>query len=321
MEKETYNKPHKSYKEQVQLLKQRGLIINDELRAIKHLNNVSYYRLSAYMLPYKKKENGVILDEFKDGTTWDKVYNLYIFDRKLRLLIFDIIERLEISIRTQIIYQLSEKYGSHWQDNKDVFKDPVDIILQDGKVVHIDVFGEIQAHITKQLNENKTEVFIEHYRNKYDYPINPPSWMCLEIMYFNHLSKIFKGLKNRSDKSGISEHFGLSPEIFSSWLHTINYVRNLCAHHARLWNRDLNIPPKKLSYSRSKKWLSNPNSSKRSKIYYFLAMLNYLQQTSNPNSSFKLRLFNLLNEYKHIINLNAMGFPKDWKKEEMWKSQ
>lgn len=68
-----------------------------------------YYRLSAYMLPYKQSENGIILDTFRDGITWEMIYNLYVFDRKLRILVFDAIERLEIAIRTQIIYQLSHK--------------------------------------------------------------------------------------------------------------------------------------------------------------------------------------------------------------------
>lgn len=318
MKKKTYTKPHKSYEEQIQLLQERGLEIKDEQRAIKHLNNISYYRLSAYMLPYKKSKNGIIQDNFIEGATWSDVYDLYVFDRKLRILVFDIIERLEISIRTQIIYQLSEKYGSHWQDNRDIFKALKEKQLQYGTVVTMDVFSEIQNHIKQQLNSNKAEVFIEHYRNKYSSPENPPSWMCLEVMYFNHLSKICAGLKKRSDISGISEHFGLPPDIFCSWLHTINYVRNLCAHHSRLWNRDLNIVPKRLSFSKSKIWLTNPKTVQRSKMYYFLSMLNYLLQTSNPNSSFKLRLYELLDDYKHVVNHRAMGFLQDWDKEKMW---
>ena len=87
------------------------------------------------MLPYKQNENGMILDAFKTGTTWDMIYNLYVFDRKLRLLVFDAIERLEVAIRTQIIYQLSHKYGSHWQDRQDIFNPPTEITLRDGRKV------------------------------------------------------------------------------------------------------------------------------------------------------------------------------------------
>ena len=113
----TYNKPPKTFDEQIQILENRGLIINDRARAKRHLSNVSYYRMSAYMLPFKKRDaSGKPLDEFVEGTTWDDVYSLYKFDRKLRLLVFDAIERIEIALRTQVIYQLSHKYGSHWQN-------------------------------------------------------------------------------------------------------------------------------------------------------------------------------------------------------------
>lgn len=85
---EVFNKPPLTYEKQVELLLSRGLIVTDRKRAERYLANISYYRLSAYMLPYKKKENGIIIDAFKEGTTWDDIYDLYVFDRKLRLLVF-----------------------------------------------------------------------------------------------------------------------------------------------------------------------------------------------------------------------------------------
>ncbi len=318
---ETYNKPPLTYTEQLELLKSRGLIIPDEARAKRHLANISYYRLSAYMLPYKQSEDGIVLDLFKENTTWDMVYNLYVFDRKLRLLVFDAIERLEIAIRTQIIYQLSHKYGSHWQDNPDIFTPPTQIILHNGRTVTTDVFGDIQKHIKEQLHNNKAEVFIQHYCTKYGTPENPPSWMSVEIMYFNHLSRICTGLKQRADINGIASYFDLPPKTFCSWLHTINYVRNICAHHARLWNRDLNIVPERLSFSKHLMWISHPETAKRKKIYYFLCMINFMLQTANPTSPFKNKLKELLNEYEGLVSLNAMGFPKNWKDEEIWVTQ
>ena len=209
---EVFNKPPLTYEKQVELLLSRGLIVTDRKRAERHLANISYYRLSAYMLPYKKKENGIIIDAFKEGTTWDDIYDLYVFDRKLRLLVFDAIERLEVAIRTQIIYQLSHKYGSHWQDNAHIFNPPREVTLRDGRKITIDVYREIQSHIKEQLHSNKAEVFIQHYHNKYDTPENPPSWMSVEIMYFNHLSKICTGLKNRADIVGIAYYFDLPPK-------------------------------------------------------------------------------------------------------------
>lgn len=318
---ERYNKPPLTYTEQVELLKSRGMDILDEKRAGRLLANISYYRLSAYMLPYKQSKDGKILDVFKEGTTWDMVYNLYIFDRKLRLLVFDAIERQEVAIRAQIIYQLSHKYGSHWQDRQEIFNPPTTITLRDGRSVTIDVYDDVQKHIREQLHNNKAEVFIQHYRNKYNMPENPPSWMSVEIMYFNHLSRICMGLRQRADINGIASYFALPPKTFCSWLHTINYVRNICAHHARLWNRDLNIVPERLSFSKRLDWISNPETAKRSKIYYFLCMLNYMLQTANPTSPFKNRLKGLLNEYEDIVSLSSMGFPAGWTHEKMWEDE
>lgn len=315
----TYKKNPLTYQEQVELLKSRGLVVPDESRAKRLLANISYYRLSAYMLPFKEKVNGKVVDSFKPGTSWDAVYDLYVFDRKLRLLVFDAIERIEIAIRTQIIYQLSHKYGANWQDDPSIFKGPVTRVLRNGNSVTDDVYSDIQNYIREQLQSNRAEVFIQHYRTNYNNPINPPSWMTVEILYFNHLSRICNGLKYRADINGIANYFCLSPQIFCSWLHTINYIRNLCAHHARLWNRDMNIVPEKLHFSKSLKWISNPDTVQRGKIYYFLCMIIYLLQTVNPTSSFKNRIMDLLDEYKDIVSLSAMGFSSGWEAEDLWK--
>ena len=96
-------------------------------------------------------------------------------------------------------------------------------------------------------------------------------------------------------------------------------IRNICAHHSRLWNRDLNIVPMKLGFSKAKIWISNPNTAQRSKMYYFVCMINYLLQTANPKSGFKNRLMMLLEEYQHVANSGLMGFPDNWKDEKLWK--
>lgn len=145
--------------------------------------------------------------------------------------------------------------------------------------------------------------------------------MSVEIMYFNHLSRICTGLKQRADINGIASYFALPPKTFCSWLHTINYVRNICAHHARLWNRDLNIVPEKLTFSKRLDWINSPDTAKRSKLYYSLCMLNYMLQTANPTSPFKRRLKELLNENKEVISLAAMGFSEGWENEKIWNDK
>lgn len=312
-----YEKPALTYKEQIGLMKRRGVIFEDEAKAEYQLANVSYYRLSAYMYPYRQNVNGKIVDDFQNGTNWKNIYNLYVFDRKLRLLIFDAIEKIEVAIRSHMVYILSHKYGSHWQDNKAIYKPKRIVKLKGGKTKEIDVYTEIQKHIDDQLNNNQAELFIEHYRNTYNEPKNPPSWMCVEVMYFNQLSRICSNLDERSDVVAIAKAFALPPDEFISWLHTMNYIRNLCAHHARVWNRDIKVVPALLKFSKSKNWISNPRNAQRSRIYYFLCMVNYFLQTVNINTTFVERLKDLISEYNP--NLSAMGFPQNWCEEKMWQ--
>ncbi len=313
---EKYTKPALTFQEQVNLLKTRGLQISDEQRAIRHLSNISYYRLSAYMLPFKEVgADNKATNVFKEGTTWDDVYNLYRFDRKLRLLVFDAIERIEIALRTQIIYQLSHKYGSHWQNRPELFKDK---IVFDGKTA----FQDIQKHIKELLTSNNKVEYIDHYLKKYNDPPTPPCWMSVELLYFYELSKICKNLKNRQDLVGIAKAFDIpSDKVFCSWLHTINYIRNICAHHARLWNIKFAVQPFKFKNSRSNKvWLTDGEveTVQSSKLYYFFCMILYLLQTINPNSKFKKHFLDLLNKFPSV-DVSYMGFPEKWKEHPLWK--
>lgn len=311
-----YNKPPLDIQGQCDVLEKRGLIIPDTHRIVNHLENIGYYRLSAYMLPYKI----VGKNEFKSGTTWDNVYDLYVFDRKLRLLLFDTIERIEVGVRSQIIYHLSLKYGSHWHDNKDIFRPIQKYKKHDKNRYTIDVYDKIQDHIRSIMQSNSTEVFIKHYKSKYKEPQNPPCWMSVETLYFRHLSLICEGLKDKDDLKKLAAHFGIKKiEIFNSWLHTINFVRNICAHHSRLWNRELNIiPAKLLKPDVNKKWISNIETIQSSRIYYILCIINYFLQTINPSFKLKDKLKLLFDEFKSIDN-RYMGFPENWEQEDIWK--
>ena len=316
----TYNKPVLTIDKQIELLEKRGLSIPDKARTKRHLENVSYYRMSAYMIPYRILDpDGTRRDQFVPGTSWDDIYNLYKFDRKLRLLVFDAIERIEIALRTQIIYQLSHKYGPHWQDTPSIFKGP-QRNRKTGKTY--DVFQDIQNHINEQLTANKKATFIEHYLHTYDNPPTPPSWMSVELLYFCELSKICQNLNSRSDRTDIAKAFGVKDDgVFCSWLHTLNYVRNICAHHARLWNILLDITPTKyINKDPDRIWLSPSEiqTVQSSKLYYTLCLILYLLQTVNPKTNFRKHFNDLLAKYPNV-NVGYMGFPSGWENHQLWK--
>ena len=172
MRKSTFNKSPLSYQEQLNVWENRGLNVNDRERAIRYLSNISYYRLSAYALTFQNEK-----DKFIPGTDFNDLISLYIFDRELRLLVLDAIERIEIAIRTKLINHLSIKYGSHWHEDKSIYKAP----YEDENGKKINTFKFIKDYLKNQYKPDNREVFISHYFRNYDEPKNPPSWMELNL--------------------------------------------------------------------------------------------------------------------------------------------
>ena len=119
-EKVKYNKPPTTYEQQIQLLEQRGMLVPDKPSAQHYLSHINYYRLGAYWLPFEADHDN---HSFQKGTNFDQVLDLYVFDRELRLLVMDAIERIEVSIRTQWAYHFSHKYGPHALLDEAIFKE------------------------------------------------------------------------------------------------------------------------------------------------------------------------------------------------------
>lgn len=315
MTKKTYNKTPLTFQDQLALLKQRQLIVDNDSKAIDYLSEISYYRLSAYFLPYQKTK-----DTFNLNTNFKQIIDTYSFDRELRLLVFDCIERIEVAIRTQMVYTMSMHYNdSHWQDNQNLFITPY--YNKIGNLV--DPYSDFQSIISKAKTARTPEVFIKHYVATYSKPSNPPSWMCLELLTMGELSHLYRGLKNNSDKKRIANFFDVHPTVFVSWLHTLTYVRNICAHHSRLWNRDLAIEPEKLLKPVGN-WVSKPFENNK-RMFYFICILKYLINRANPGNSLKDKLQNLFKKYPNVpiqyigIPSDGKGNSLDWENEPIWK--
>ncbi|RZL20385.1 MAG: Abi family protein, partial [Pedobacter sp.] len=259
--------------QQVAQLESRGMFFEDKAKASHYLTNISYYRLSAYW--YTFLENPKSNHLFNQGTSFQQVIDTYVFDRKLRLLIFDEIERLEISLRTNLIYHFCHEFGSNWYEDKNLFRK-----------------YEFYQKFNKLMDEEKlrtSEVFIRHYKSKYHDPINPPAWMVLELASFGQLSTLYKNLGSCDAKKKVAEHFKLDDIVLSSWLETLSYVRNTCAHHSRLWNRKIPKPPI-LPTNAGDEWLTEiPDETKKNRLYLVLSLIAYLLKTIVPDSRFCLK--------------------------------
>jgi len=290
--KTTFSKSHLSYEEQIKLLKSRNLIISNEQFAIKKLQHLNYYRLSAYFYPFFEKKN-----RFKDDTKFEDILQLYYFDKGLRNLLFYAIEKIEVYIRTQISYTLSKSNGVFAYVRKELFHD---------EKYHQDILKIIQ-------NETKRskEIFVKEFYEKYDEDYLP-IWSMVEIISFNTLSRIYANLKE-SHRKEIIKDINIKPFVFQRWLHTLTYVRNICAHHSRLWNKTLAIEPMKPKNQKVFESISNK------KIFFVLSMIEFLfEQIDDEEFDFKNELKQLFKKYPKV-KLMSMGFVENWEENRIWR--
>lgn len=296
MSKRPFAKPALTLAQQVALLQSRGMVIDDTAQAEFYLRHLNYYRLGAYWLPFEADHATHAL---RPGTRFEGVLNLYIFDRELRLLLLDAIERVEVSARTQWAYQLAHCHGSHAH-------------LDDRIAYRTD---RHQRHLEKLTEEvtRSDETFIRHLFDTYSDPL-PPTWAVCEVMSLGLLSHWYSNLKPMPTRRRIAAPYGVDEAVLQSWLHHLTVVRNTCAHHARLWNRDLTVRPQA---PRSKpvalKDQFQPGSQR---LYNTLLILLYLMDVVAPGSRWRQRLVALIDA--HAIDTVSMGFPADWRARPLW---
>lgn len=299
MAKVPYTKTALPYTQQIALLQQRGLTITDVPKATFLLEHISYYRLSGYWYPLLSDK---VQHIFKPDATFDAAFAMYCFDKELRKLVLSELEKIEVAIRAKMVYVLSTAHGPFWFNSTTLFSATSSFYQS--------TMQKIEAEYARSDEE-----FVRSYKQKYSEPL-PPSWMLLEIMSFGSLSKLYQCLKPGRDKRTIANHFGVSDKVFTSWLHSIVYLRNVCAHHARLWNRVMKISPQKPS-NPIKTWITD-NSVHTNRTYFMLCIIRYLLQTVNPSSSFTNKLHTLFALYP-TIDKKALGFSVVWETEAFWK--
>ena len=301
-----YSKKATSRKEQVQILKDRGLNVPNEKLAISYLSHISYYRLGEYwyvMQDDKEKHT------FKKGSNFNDVISLYNFDAELRILLFDIIEKIEISLRTKLIYHVSHEIGPWWFQNFTIFNDSMALI-------------KTLANLEEEISRTK-DISIKKHKNRHkDDKRFPPAWKSLEQTSFGALSKLYGNLKpSVKSKDTIAEEFGaVNHTYLPSWLQSIAQIRNFCAHHSRLWNRNLPGTVKLLSKPPNP-WINDlenvPKQHEFQQLYVHMCLMKYLLNTIQPNNTFTQRLDYLFLNYKNV-DQNALGMKPNWQQEPLW---
>lgn len=296
-----FDKPATSIDEQVSLLQKRGMLIDDHASAAHYLSHLNYYRLRSYWIPFESGDN----DRFVPNTRFSDVINLYIFDRELRLLLLDAIERIEVSVRTQWAYQLPSLYN-----------DP-HVYLAKGLSKKAHWQRDNIERLTREI-ERSHETFIDHYKAKYTEPELPPAWMACEVMSLNTLSRWYSNLKPYKARSAISGCYGFDESAFEGYLEHLTCIRNHCAHHSRIWNRKLTIS---MPFLKTKPSVLASSIVKAEpiprKLYNTITSIIFTLSVIAPNNHWRNRFLNLVTQHK--IDLSQMGFPSDWADRAIWQ--
>lgn len=288
--------------EQITLLESRGMKFREVDKAPHFLQNISYYRLKGY---WWDMQSDKIDHTFAHGSYFEDVIDLYTFDRRFRLIVFNAIERIEIALRTKLIFHLSLKYGHDWFTNQTLFEDPF----------HHAVF---LSKLDRDMKSSKEEFMKKHYKNHKGEV--PESWKALEIVTMGTISKLYQNLSHQlPEKNIIATEFGLNNQKYlASWLLSATYIRNIIAHHGRLWNRYI---MNKFDWPKSTKYplLSYiPNEYQRRKLFPLLSAMLYMNNIISPGHHLKEQLLQLIDEFPNTP-LRSMGFPKGWQEEKIWQ--
>ena len=296
-----YSKPTLSIAEQISRLSYRGLTITDISFAENKLQHISYYRLRAYTYPFQDNANPD--HPFIHSVSFEKIISFYEFDRDLRLLVFDAIERIEVALRSLIVYHFALTYGSHWYENASLYRNNIHFI------------NDIAA-LDKEVNRSD-EAFIKHYKNKYTNPVRPPAWMSLEVVTFTTLSKFYQNLNLTPEKKAVARHCGLHPFVLENWMHVISDIRNICAHHSRLYNRSLTQSVLLPTHTYKNLWITNTTIDTQ-KMYAVFCSLTYLLDRFIPAHDFRNKVCALYSVYPMIVP-GLLNFPHNWRTEKFWK--
>lgn len=281
-------------KEQIETLKNRGLIIKDEQEAKRFLERVNYYRLSGYFRQFYKAYE---YEKFRDNLEFSLVTNLYSFDKKLRALLFELIAEIEISFKARLSDKLGCDYGDFSWSDENFYDSRTFIDRKSGAVMTY--FDALQRIIKRKINRARKEPFVQHHIEQYNY--NFPVWVLMEIIDFSDVSKIYKNLMTPIQKD-ITQGFYKNVSYFQveSWLEQIVKCRNICAHHGRI------IAKENFKVKQHKK-IKQHNAEG---LLALLIAIKLLINEPNIWKRFLIELELLIKTYE--IDLKMINFNDDW---------
>jgi abortive infection bacteriophage resistance protein len=310
MAKKLYDKPPLSIAEQVKKLQSRGLS-GDPVKIEQILHSVNYYRLSGYTYPFRDSAT----DHFRPGTTIDLIWDLYSFDQQLRLLCFKAIEAFEVFLRKQLSYYHSVTTNDPFAyvnvNTADALKHKQ--FLDD---IHRSYIG--RDHQGRRVIRSKDD-FVIHFFNTYqgDYL---PLWMMVEVVSFGTLVTYYRYYLPQAERETLSNTFGITPSIFNTWLSAIQEVRNICAHHGRLWNRRIRSEPhiEPLTRHTIQPLWHFMTGVLEDRTFAMLCVLNHCVRAIDPFNTWRDEIRTLFVSHPESWPTRMMGAPADWETSPFW---
>ena len=294
-----FTKPFLTYDEQADLLISRGMVA-DRDALVEHLQDVGYYRLSGYWRIFRNDD-----DTLREGTTFERVWDLYVFDRQFRLVVLDAIERVEIYFRTQLSHMLARDTGAFgYLDNSGLPR------------LGARRYEQFMSRAENAFSRSR-EPFAVHFRERYgDSHSMPPYWMFVNVIDFGIMLSMYKGA-SVDIRNELAAKVGVSARVLESWLVSLNTTRNICAHHGRLWNRIAGTRPTIPNERSDPRW-HDPYEVEGRRVFATLTILSYLLSYVAPDTSWRERLFALLDS-RSEYDLKQMGFSEGWQSCPFWE--
>jgi len=304
-------KQWKSIDEQISLIRERGMIVGDVEQARHFLRRVGYYRLSGYWYPFRQfNAKGERADNFVAGSQFSDVVALYLFDRKLRLLALDAIERIELAIQVEISHLLGRRDPYAHENPDELHGNFTKKKTRKGVTLHIRWLEGFHALVQR----SKRKPFVKHNLDKYG---RLPIWVAIEVFDFGTMSKLYAGLQIK-DKIAIERQFGLNEgKHLQAWLRSLNFLRNTSAHQSRLWNCNV------LELSSVPRNMLQLGQLRNSRPFLYFCIMQKILRIICPDSNWGQRFTDLLTAFPEVennaIQLEDMGVIAGWEKWQLWK--
>ncbi|SER88365.1 Abortive infection bacteriophage resistance protein [Isobaculum melis] len=260
--------------------------MNDNF-ALKALQQIGYFRFKGYCLPYYYEK-----DLFKQEITFEQIHKNYRFDERLRLLTFQIIEHVEVELKSVISGEFAMQNGplGHYESSNFNNTD-----------YHVNWMNRFEQLVSQ--SSKRRELYTEHYITNYQSTF--PVWVATEISDFGSISRFYKNLDSKLKNKISKGYYNISGDYLANWIYVLSITRNVCAHNGRVYDRELAIDAK---------WHKEDFNINRRRIFATIYICKKICLDTLYYEMFKKNLNILVEMYQDCIDLKAVGFPSNWRK-------